>query len=454
MLSRLKLSNFKCWEDVSIDFGRVTALFGRNSSGKSSLTQLLLLLKQTRDSADRSVALDLNGPIIQLGSMADIAHGHDTTKVIKVEVEFVRSADLVLEPFISNGSRQPLAKSPRLTLKAELEVHDEAPRSRSLTYGLGDTEFSLRPRAGNASRFELSATIPGVDFVFSRSKGRPPNLPRPIKTYRFPDEIRGYYQPSGFLSDLESALEEGLDGLYYLGPLRERPQRDYTWMRSRPSGVGEKGERTIDAIISAQSEREVQNLKKRGRRRPFAEIIAYRLRQLKLIRDFRIVEIAEGSNRWQAKVQTEPGGTEVLLTDVGFGVSQVLPVITLLHLVPKGSTVILEQPEIHLHPASQAELADVIIEVSEHRNVQVIIESHSEHLLLRLQRRVAEETLSANDTRLYFCDQRRGKPQLESLDLNMYGQILNWPSEFMGDAFAETAAAELARIKRKMEATS
>jgi predicted ATPase len=137
-----------------------------------------------------------------------------------------------------------------------------------------------------------------------------------------------------------------------------------------------------------------------------------------------------------------------LLTDVGFGLSQVLPVVTLLQYVPDGSTVILEQPEIHLHPLAQAGLADVIIQAATARKMQVIIESHSEHLLLRLQRRIAEETISANDVKLYFCDAPRGKSTLTPLDLDLFGNINNWPENFMGDAFSETASAELARLKR------
>jgi predicted ATPase len=177
-------------------------------------------------------------------------------------------------------------------------------------------------------------------------------------------------------------------------------------------------------------------------------MIAYWLREMGLIHAFKVEEIAPGSNRWQARVLTRPGGTEVLLTDVGFGVSQVLPVITLLYYVPEGSTVILEQPEIHLHPLAQAELADVILNVASHRRVQVIVESHSEHLLLRLQRRIAEETVSVNDVRLYFCRAEKDRSIAEPLDLDLLGNILNWPDKFMGDAFTETAQAELARLKR------
>ncbi|MGH8030457.1 MAG: AAA family ATPase, partial [Arenimonas sp.] len=119
-----------------------------------------------------------------------------------------------------------------------------------------------------------------------------------------------------------------------------------------------------------------------------------------------------------------------------------------LYSVPEGSTVILEQPEIHLHPLAQAHLADVIINATLRRRVQVIVESHSEHLLLRLQRRIAEGTLRQADVRLYFCDAPQGVSQLTPLDLDPLGTIRNWPQDFMGDAFGETAKAELARLKR------
>jgi predicted ATPase len=181
---------------------------------------------------------------------------------------------------------------------------------------------------------------------------------------------------------------------------------------------------------------------------PFQEMIAYWLREMGLIQSFVVKEIAKGSNRWQAHVRTQREGSDVLLTDVGFGVSQVLPVVTLLQYVPEGSTVILEQPEIHLHPLAQAGLADVLIQAATTRRVQVVIESHSEHLLLRLQRRIAENKISANDVKLYFCETPRGVSTLTQLELDLLGNISNWPKNFMGDAFGETAEAELARLQR------
>ena len=220
------------------------------------------------------------------------------------------------------------------------------------------------------------------------------------------------------------------------------------WSGARPATVGVKGEETIGAILAMTAEGEQRNVGYKARLRPFQEIVAYWLSELGVIHDFRVEEIASGSNRWQARDITRKGGAEVLLTDVGFGVSQVLLVVTLLQYVPRGSTVILEQPEIHLHPLAQANLADVIINAVTHRALQIIVESHSEHLQLRLQRRVAEEKIGSGDVTLYFCDITDGGSILERLQLDLFGKIENWPTNFMGDAFGEAAEAEKARLRR------
>ena len=138
------------------------------------------------------------------------------------------------------------------------------------------------------------------------------------------------------------------------------------------------------------------------------------------------------------------------LTDVGFGVSQVLPVLVLLYYVPKGSTVLMEQPEIHLHPAVQSGLADVMLNVARERDVQIVVESHSEHLMRRLQRRVAEEEASSEDVKLYFVSSNRGRAHVDDLALNEWGEIENWPEKFFGDEMGEIAAITAASLERRM----
>jgi predicted ATPase len=445
MLHRLQFQNFKSWPAVDIEFGRITGLFGTNSSGKTSLIQFLLLLKQTKEATDRAISLDLNGAYVSLGVYRDMIHGHAEKRALSWSLAFDLDKDLTLvDP--SGKRTATIARSRRLELESEVRARDEGAVCGRLAYRLGNMLFALAPKGASATDFELTAT--GRDFRFVRTQGRPWQLPRPVKSYAFPDQARTYFQNASFLADIESAYEENIDNIFYLGPLRDYPQRDYLWARSRPQDVGRRGEKAVDAILAAMAAGEQRNVKHKAHLQPFQDMVSYWLRQMDLIHDFRVEEIAKGTNRWQAKVRISKGATEALLTDVGFGVSQVLPVVTLLQYVPKGATVILEQPEIHLHPLAQANLADVIINAATHRNVQVIVESHSEHLLLRLQRRVAEQIMRPDEVRLYFCNASGGVSRLEALELDLLGHIANWPPNFMGDAFGETRAAEKARLER------
>jgi predicted ATPase len=449
MLKNLKLENFKTWQSLDIEFAPITGLFGTNSSGKSSILQFLLMLKQTREENDRNVALSMNGRFVELGAYESLVHDHNVDHKLKWNVELNLKEKLSLRAAGSH-TLEDVAAGQHLSIAScvGLRGRSKAIESLELRYALDGVEFALT-RKSSGDGFELACS--GSDFRFVRNTGRVWQIPGPVKSYAFPDQTRTYFQNSSFLSDLEIAYEKELDSIFYLGPLRDYPSRDYFWSKNKPSDVGKKGERAIEAILAATESGENRNAGPNKRRKSFQEIIAYWLREIGVIDDFRVEEIAPGSNRWQVSVIARKGGAEALLTDVGFGVSQVLPVITLLQYVPENSTVILEQPEIHLHPLAQANLADAIINAATHRNVQVILESHSEHLLLRLQRRIAEGTLSSESVNLFFCEGSRNVSRISELDVDMFGRIGNWPKNFMGDAFGETSKAEIARLKRQIQ---
>jgi len=295
-------------------------------------------------------------------------------------------------------------------------------------------------------------------FRFVRTLGRKWDLPGPTKSYAFPDQARTYFQNSQFLSEFESAYVQQMDAILHLGPLRDFPKRQYIWAGSSPVDVGERGERTIDAILAATIRNEQRNLRPRTKLRLFQEMIAWWLKEMGLIDSFQVTEVAPGAGLYRAMVRRDPQSPETFITDVGFGVSQVLPAIVLLYYAPEGSTVILEQPEIHLHPAVQASLADVIITAISSRNIQVILESHSEHLLQRLLRRVAEGETSPypairpSDIKLFFCQSVEGVSRMEELKVNLFGAIENWPEDFFGDQFGELAAREEAAATRQKAA--
>jgi predicted ATPase len=140
---------------------------------------------------------------------------------------------------------------------------------------------------------------------------------------------------------------------------------------------------------------------------------------------------------------------------VGFGISQLLPVIVQCFYARPGSILILEQPEIHLHPRVQASLADLFVEAiharedGRDRRLQLLVESHSEHFLRRLQRRIAEEKLSPEEVAIYFCEPGSNGSTLRELDVDPYGNIRNWPDHFFGDEIGDLAAMAEASIERQ-----
>ena len=453
MLNRLKLENFKAWREADLKLGKVTGFFGTNSAGKSSLLQFLLLLKQTRNATDRGLVLDFGGPaaLTSLGTFADVVHRHDEESRIRWLLDWTLPSTLeIRDPM--NPRHDPLFKGNRLQTSCEVSLSQGRLLPHELVYRFSDVEFWLQPQPDPEEQFELGTD--SQQFRFTRTQGRPWPLHHPVKTYLFPNEVRSYYQNSDFLGDFELAYERLMDSVYYLGPLREYPQREYHWGGSSPEDVGQRGERTMDAILAATRDNMTRRLRPpaRGvRKMPFQKVIAHWLNELGLIRDFSLEEIAKGTNLYRAMVKTSRFSVPTALPDVGFGVSQVLPALVLLYYVPEGATVLMEQPEIHLHPAVQSGLADVMLNVAAVRNVQIVVESHSEHLMRRLQRRVAEKRAVSEDVKLYFVRSNRGTAELSDLRLNEWGEIENWPDNFFGDEMGEIAAITEAALRRRME---
>lgn len=429
-----------------MSLARVTGIFGANSSGKSSILQFLLMLKQTKNATDRGLVLDFGGlgELVNLGSFRDVVHGHDETQSIQWMLDWRLPGKLKIKDPEAEG--KILFEGDSVQNECKVVSENSKLRAEFLKYRFANEEFSLRPKTGTKGRFELDG-----GFHFVRTHGRVWPLRGPVKTHLFPDQAQTYYQNSGFLGEFEAAYERLMDGIYYLGPLREYPKREYMWAGSKPDDVGRRGEFTISAILAATAKGETQKLEGIRNKQSFQNIIAHWLKKLGLIHSFEIKEIAKGSNLYHALVKIENTSAEgTMLIDVGFGVSQVLPVLALLYYVPEGSTVLMEQPEIHLHPSAQSGLADLILTAAKIRNLQVIVESHSEHLLRRLQRRVAEGKTDSKSVNLYYTATNGGVARITNTGLNLFGEFENWPENFFGDEFGEIAATQKATLARKL----
>lgn len=448
MFSSLHLRRFKGWLDSKpIRLAPITVFFGTNSSGKTSLLQSILLLKQTADSADRSRVLHAGDhrSLVDLGTPADLIHRHDTSEPLRIEFKWslpIVEGEKQIQIAGRTVSELAFAVGIRLTDQGLLNVEDA-------TYRGAGAEIALSCKA--PGEYELRST--GV--TLKRRAGRPWPLPPPTRFYGFPEETVNYYQGAPWLPDLALALERQLGRVHYVGPLREYPQRSYLWAGDRPQNVGTRGEQAVPALLAARADgRKIGRGEGRGTRyTEFEVVIAEWLKRMGVIESFAVEAIAKNRKDYEVRVRRTSKSAQVLITDVGFGVSQLLPVLVQCYYAPPSSTIIFEQPEIHLHPKVAADLADVLIDAAEVCNVQFIVESHSEHFLQRLQRRIAEGSIKAESVALYSCDVVDGVSSIADLDVDEYGTIRKWPKDFFGDAMGEAAARTRAVINRKRQKT-
>jgi predicted ATPase len=467
MFQKLRIKNFKIWEDTdTIRMAPITLFFGVNSSGKSSIGQFLMMLKQTVESPDRKAVFNPGGKnsVVQLGSYQEMVFHHKPENKISFEYQWNFKDTLKFKDPVSNRSYT----GDTLFFEAEVGLGDKDQHSPGLNLlkyrlfqeGIKVLIIGLERRPDTRSQYKVEAE----DYILKGEKGRPWYLGVPIKFYGFPDVVAANYQNVDFVQDINLQHEKLFRSLCYLGPLRTNAERLYSWTGSEPESVGYSGENTVAAILASRNRKIA--LTKPGARHAspaklFEEIIAMKLKEMGLIEEFEVKSISEQRQEYEVKVRAKGSKDWVDLPDVGFGISQVLPVLVQCFYAPHGSIIIMEQPEIHLHPSAQSALADVMIDVinsrenGTDRNIQLIIETHSEHFLRRLQRRIAENVVSQEKVSAYFADITTTPAKMKTLQIDIFGNIRNWPDNFFGDEMEDiTEQSKAALQKRNSQSSS
>ncbi len=463
MFTAMHVRNFKSWKDSGqIRLAPVTVFFGANSSGKTSLLQALLLLKQSAESTDQQEVLHLGGSrsLVSLGLMTDILHNHDRTAELELGLSW---HDMSLVHKLNETLPIHLHRQAIFAFNTRIKFGEYravgrpdsvvGPHVRELSYMTKGIDVKYH-RSSLTSWYELKVRI-GDDNSFLKQadvETIPLLVSHPIKYFGFPRLLSLAYQNAEFLYSFEISLQRLLEKLHYLGLLRTPPERDYRWQGSTPSDVGSAGENVVEALLSSDSKLKIARELRRDsipkQLFPIRQVIADWLVALDLVSKFAVERLTDHADIYQVRIRRSEAAADVLLPDIGFGVSQVLPVLVQLAYVPEGSVVILEQPELHLHPSVQSGLADIILETAEVGRAQVIVESHSEHLLARLQRRIAEGQVSKDDVAVYFCSHEDGSSRIRSLELDDNGRIANWADGFFGDLMGEAAAMVEAGMRR------
>jgi len=241
-----------------------------------------------------------------------------------------------------------------------------------------------------------------------------------------------------------------------IGPFRTPPERRYPFGGFSASRGGPSGEQAVNLLIT-------EALLKPSSPRPLHNALSFWINHLKLAESLDIKDIAKRLNLFEVDVTGAGRGTKANLADVGFGVSQVLPVLVQGLLMRRGGIYLVQQPEIHLHPDAQAGLADFFIYLASY-GVITVVETHSEYLLLRLRRRLAEGVkpvsaglsierdvvppLTRDDVSVLFTGLDQKEAAVKQLEIGDSFQFENLPSGFMSQALDDRVALLSAVGKR------
>ncbi|CAB4956610.1 unannotated protein [freshwater metagenome] len=239
-----------------------------------------------------------------------------------------------------------------------------------------------------------------------------------------------------------SAVSDAILNLRYLGPLRVQPAPIYPVATTLGTeDVGPSGEWTASVLDTYKNkpvtfippnEIPFSSLAVPQVTLPLTEAVQLWMSYLKVADE--VATKDRGSLGHELTVRNSPSLPHLALTHVGVGVSQCLPVVVSLLLAPSHSMTLLEQPELHLHPAVQSRLGDFLLAMTASGR-QCFVETHSEYLINRLRRRIAES--EGNDVRdqvsLLFAENPDGQSTFRTVEVNEYGAILNWPEGFFDD---------------------
>jgi hypothetical protein len=413
-ISEIAVAGFKSIRDEQkIEIRPLTILAGANSSGKSSMMQPLLLLKQTLEAPYDPGPILLNGPILKF-TLAD--------QLFSRSAKGRASGNFVLSLRLSSGDslQSTFCKEHKHGLGIErTEIRWDG---KEISYW-PEMRHDEILKAFRENGIDLSA-----DFATSTKKGQ-----WEIKRYRC------FIGPVWVVAGTGTSLlpttngtigarpgpvwEEIVPEIIYLPGLRGNPDRVYPAAVTSGTFAGPFQAYTASLISEWMTNGEA-----------ILNQLNAELKQLELTGGVTAVRINDAQIELHVGRLRDlpPTGPEnrVNIADVGLGTSQVLPLLVALHAAKPGQLVYVEQPETHLHPRAQTALAGILGEAAK-RGVRVVVETHSSLILLGVQTLVAEEKLDPDKVKLHwFQRDNDGKTTVESGGLDEAGRIGEWPEDF------------------------
>lgn len=481
----IRIENFKKFSDTTLDLTcPITLIYGENSSGKSSALKALLGLVQTFSKNNKYQSWNAQGELVDLGLYKDYIKDHNVKNKFSISLQSHSYSPYDFK--LRKGTKARHITEHKFTYEhdsgsSQAKIHS----FHETTYAL-DQKTSLTEIINHGSKQSTTGPVPPyytsvkiskpktrshynlvVDALALRSFfGSPDSTPSWMR-----EELPGANNSTVVSFDqrlsisptsqrnkqgsflkfriYERAIRETaafLDRIHYLGPLRMSPLRSYK-LTSHTSEVGPTGELT--PLVLSDLYKKSQQDKTKSK--------LHKLRYEKFCRWFQFIfpnyEITVEPSEDVVRLKVKHSGRTDSITDVGFGFSQVLPILVQASALDSGDTLVIEQPELHLHPKAQVAFATFVTEAAK-SGVKFIIETHSEHILRGLQLNISNHELNRNhglrasSVKIYYFHR---EDKITNMVLNQWGEIEGgWPEGFFDESYQISSQI----LKNKISALS
>lgn len=415
MIKSFSIENFKAYEGrYDFNFPGLTYLTGANNSGKSSVIQALYMLAST-NSSNFEPSLLLNTPNYTFGSYSDVLNKNCSNKE---NLNFEISSEN-FNIFLKYENNEIENYNPSLK-EMDIEFLNKDKKLKNYVFKRNVNEDFDKNRLFewyNLSRSKLKKLGNALVMGFS-----PEILPKTIDMVNFEDIIHFRYKFS----------EIHTNTIKYLKAYRIEGKPSYLIKGNSITDIGITGDGTVEAIYKMiQGNKTVEF----GQKEPFVELFQKWFKQIIGENYSLIVESNDGALKIKIEEELQKK-QKYSITEVGFGFSQIIPIIAMILLSNENDVLLIENPEVHLHPKLQANLADLFVFAIKH-NRKLIIETHSEHIINRTRLLVKQDENQSKLTdkiNLYFFEKifkdNETYIRNEEIRINEAGKLSNWPKDF------------------------
>lgn len=431
MIKNISALNFRSFKQINADLAPITLFVGPNNSGKSSAISIIRLLSQTAESNDPNVRLLLGGPLGDFGTYKDVVYGNVPRRHLEIDFTFVAGESIIKgSDEVKFQLHYKYRSALKETILKKISCFGDGQHQLTAEY-IEDSERFLIRKLDNISN-PLSASFYGLDVRNF--------LPRPVVSnagYEGENALpKSALNVSRTVARNSNAASRIFRSIEFVGAMRVPPTRTHLYTGERRQKVGANGEHAITMLA-------MDSMRRGKKNRGIRQGVVKWLSSAGIASDIRIVSLSD--RYFEIHVQHPITREYANFADVGYGNSQVIPVLVGGLNAVSGSTFIVEEPEIHLHPKAQAELGDFFLELH-NRGVQSIIETHSEHMIVRLQRHIATGKLKASDIFIYYVNPTERGKELIRLELDEKGIFKQeWPGGFFPERLKEARDLAAAR---------